>query len=169
MFLMSLDKWITINFTMLQDTTLRVVKNNQEADDVLQSVIEQLLHKREQLDEIPDKNKLYYFIRVLKNNYYSTTSNYYREHKKGSVYNKEWDECYEAIPDEVYKEEIPDIEWVKKELDTLPWFDRDLFLLWFELGTIINVSSQTTIPKNSVSRYIKQTKKLLQKRWESKN
>jgi hypothetical protein len=58
------------------------------------------------------------------------------------------------------------MEWVKRQLNTLDWFSRDLFLLWMELSTISKVSEQTKIPLNSVSRYINKIKRILQERWK---
>ena len=166
---MRLNEWITKNYDMLITTTKGIVKNDDEADDVFQSVIEQLIKLTPKLDEMPDKEKKYFFIRVLKNNYHSTTSRYYTEHKRGVKNNVSWNESYEDIPDTPYVEEIPDMDWVKRQLDTMDWFSRDLFLLWLEMKTFISVSNTTTIPVNSVARYIKQIKEILKEKWESKN
>jgi hypothetical protein len=59
--------------------------------------------------------------------------------------------------------------WVHKQLEDLDWFSRDLFLMWLELGTITAVSKQTTIPLNSVGRYIKNIKIELKQKWVSRN
>lgn len=165
---MTLEKWIKDNYNHLQLTTKNIVKN-EDADDVFQSVIEQLLKKKEKLEGMTDKEKLYFFIRVVKNNYFSKTSVYFREHKKGSQYFTELTDYYLNSPDTEYTEDIPDIEWVKNELLNFNWFERDLFLLWYELGTLANVSKSTTIPVNSVARYIKQIKTKLLEKWENRN
>jgi hypothetical protein len=41
--------------------------------------------------------------------------------------------------------------------------------MWLELGTITAVSKQTTIPLNSVGRYIKNIKIELKQKWVSRN
>ena len=166
---MNLSNWITINYDMLLTTAKNIVKDDAEVDDVFQSVIEQLLKKEDTLNELPDNDKKYYFIRVLKNNWNSTTSYYYTEHKKVNRFRVDWDEKYENIEDTPYKEELPTLDWVKGQLDTLDWFSRDLFWLWIELGTFISVSNKTTIPVNSVARYIKQIKLILKDKWENRS
>ena len=118
--------------------------------------------------EIPDNQKRYYFIRLLKNNWFSKTSRYHYEFRK-LVYNHqeyEFDERRTEIPVEEYVEDdIPDMDWVEDRLHTYGWFYRDIFLLYIELNTIKAVSSQTTIPINSCSKYINEVKEKLQRDW----
>jgi DNA-directed RNA polymerase specialized sigma24 family protein len=164
------DKWIEKQYTLLLQTTKNIVKNPNEVDDILHCVLEQILKKKDVLDGMADKNKLYYFIRVLKNNYFSNTSRYHYQFKKPNekmVY--EITEQLTEIPDETPNDELPDMKWVMKELENLSWFDRDLFLLWMELGSLTSISKQTKIPLNSVGRYINETKQKLKKRWENRN
>ena len=163
---MNLDKWIMSNYTLLYDTTLNIIKNKSDVDDVLHSVLEQILDKKKEMDLMEDKNKLYYFIRVVKNNYFSKTSKYHYQHRKYPQNEQELNLNQELV-DEEYVEQ-PDMDWVKKQLDELNWFDRDLFLLWLELGTITAVSKKTTIPLNSVGRYINEIKTKLIQRWENR-
>lgn len=165
---MNTKDWINKNHNKLLYTTKKIVKNSNDYDDLYQSVIEQILKKTTQLDTLTDKDRLYYFIRVVKNNYFSKTSPYYYQHKKVSCNDVRID-VIKDIPDETYVEELPDIEWVYKQLEDLDWFSRDLFLMWLELGTITAVSKQTTIPLNSVGRYIKNIKLELKEKWVSKN
>ncbi len=165
---MNTRDWIDKNHSKLLYTTRKVVKNNNDYDDLYQSVVEQILKKTSQMDLMSDKDKLYYFIRVVKNNYFSKTSPYYYQHKK-SVSNDIRIDVIKDIPDEPYVEELPDMSWVHKQLEDLDWFSRDLFLMWLELGTITAVSKQTTIPLNSVGRYIKNIKIELKQKWVSRN
>ena len=130
--------------------------------------MEQILKKTTLLDTLTDKDRLYYFIRVVKNNYFSKTSPYYYQHKKVSCNDVKVD-VIKDIPDEPYVEELPDMFWVHKQLEDLDWFSRDLFLMWLELGTITAVSKQTTIPLNSVGRYIKNIKLELKEKWVNRN
>jgi hypothetical protein len=163
-------QWLTKNYTELLNITKKVVKNESEVDDVFQCVVEQVLLKDKKLDTIDDKQKLYYFIRVVKNNYYSKTSSYYYQYKKSSTHNLQFDETiYENIPVEPYKENLPTMEWVNEQLKDLDWFSRDLFLLWLDMGSLTAVSKQTTIPLNSVGRYIKDIKIILKERWQKLN
>lgn len=137
--------------------------------DLLHCVIEQMM-KKNSLDPMLERERVFYFIRVLKNNYFSKTSPYYYQYKKKSSMETQFDtDYYENLPDEQYEENTPTLEWVYKELEDLNWFDRDLFLLWMELGTLTAVSKKTTIPLNSVGRYINEIKLQLLQKWENKN
>jgi RNA polymerase sigma factor (sigma-70 family) len=160
--------WISQNNDLCLNKVREIVSNPDEADDLYQSVVEQLLRKPDKIDKVTDKEK-YYFIRVIRNNYFSKTSPYHYQYRKPSEKNIQIKEdILEQIEDEEYNDELPDMEWVKNELQHLDWFSRDLFLLWLELNTISNVSRQTQIPLNSVSRYINKIKKELKKRWDTR-
>lgn len=165
---MNTKDWIDKNHSKLLYTTKKIVKNNNDYDDLYQSVVEQILKKTTQLDTLTDKDRLYYFIRVVKNNYFSKTSPYYYQHKKVSCNDVKVD-VIKDIADEPYVEELPDMFWVYQQLEDLDWFSRDLFLMWLELGTITAVSKQTTIPLNSVGRYIKNIKLELKEKWVNRN
>jgi len=161
--------WISHNNDLCLNKVREIVSNPDEADDLYQSVVEQLLRKPDKIDKVTDKEKYYFFIRVIRNNYFSKTSPYHYQYRKPSEKNIQVKEdILEQIEDEEYNEEQPSMEWVKNELQHLDWFSRDLFLLWLELNTISNVSRQTQIPLNSVSRYINKIKKELKKRWDTR-
>lgn len=167
---MDTHTWIETNHKQLLVTTKKICKCNDEHKDLYQSVMEQLLKKHKVLDDMGDKEKMYYFVRVVKNNFFSKSSVYHYQHKKSSSVVNYVDDMgqYELI-DEPYKETLPDMEWVYKQLDTLDWFSRDIFLMWLELGSLTAVAKQTTIPLNSVGRYIKEVKLKLKERWHKLN
>lgn len=153
----------------MEDIVKNIVKNEDDRDDLFHCVLEQIL-KGKKFDGLPDDQRVFYFVRVLKNNYFSKTSPYYYQYKKNPAKEdiKEMT-FFEGRLDEEYKNELPDMSWVYEQLTHLNWFDRDLFLMWLEMGSLTAVSKQTTIPLNSVGRYIKTTKEILKKKWESKN
>lgn len=159
--------WISKNNDMVYNRVKSIVKHKDETDDLYMCVMEQLLKQQHKIDDIKDEQKLYYVIRVVKNNYHSKTSPYHYQFRK--PYEKQLpiiEDVIEQIEDVEYQETLPDMEWVKRQLNTLDWFSRDLFLLWMELSTISKVSEQTKIPLNSVSRYINKIKRILQERWK---
>lgn len=166
---MNTSDWIGENYYNLEQITHNIVKDKNEVGDLLHCVIEQIL-KKNTLDPMIERERIFYFIRVLKNNYFSKTSPYYYQYKKKGASEVYYEpEHYENIPEEPYEECVPTIEWVYKELEHLSWFDRDLFLLWMELKTLTAVSKETTIPLNSVGRYINGIKTKLSKKWEDQN
>ena len=164
---MTFFEWINKNHNKVMDKVKLICPDENEQYDLFQSVVLQLLEKPNKINDIPDKEKMYFFIRVIKNNYNSTTSIYYKEYKKHqNLHTPLLDEITESLMDEGYEDTIPEIEWVNHQLKSFDWFDRDLFLMWIELKTITNVSKTTQIPLNSVGRYINKTKYRLQELWK---
>lgn len=165
---MAFFDWLGNNHEILWGITLNITKDKDTCGDLYSCVVEQLLKKQHKLNELTDQEKKYYFIKVLKTNYYSKTSPYhyeYRKHQHNHIPLLE--EITEDFSDEEYEETIPDIEWVEKRLEEdFDWYSRDLFMLWIELGTLTNVSHQTRIPLNSVGRHINKTKKKLRELWQ---
>lgn len=164
---MTFFDWINTHNKEAMEKVRNICKDPDQQDDLYQSVVEQLLSKPKKINEIPDSQKMYYFIRVVKNNFNSNTSYYHKVYRKNQNFHTPLlEDITEGFIDEEYTETIPDMKWVHRQLETFDWFDRDLFLLWLEMGTLTNVSKQTQIPLNSVGRYINKTKKKLQELWQ---
>lgn len=160
-----LKKWIQINNDKLIGITKNITKNHDDTMELYQEVIIQLLQKELLLNELPDINKLYYFIRVTNTNWKSKNSPYRYHRNKYRDNNIEFmDYMAESLSNDEYINP-PSMEWVNKKLEGLDWYNRDLFLLYLELGTFTKVSSETTIPINSVHKYIKKTIKYLNDEW----
>ena len=163
---MELNEWIDKNHKELKHIVGRITCNHHESDELFQEVILQLLEKPNKINVLPDEEKIYYFIRVVKNNWNSSTSPYQYQKQKLKKLNIPYTHKHgKSLLDETYNENTPDMEWVYGEINKLEWFDRDLFRLWLELGTYTKVSQDTTIPLNSVGKYIKSTIKELNIRW----
>lgn len=164
---MDFTEYIKINNEELIDITKRITGNHRDSMELYQFVVLQLLSKPPK-EDITDKQKKYYFIRLIKNNWFSKTSRYHYQFRK-KVYNhleKEFEDMRTDVPVEEYEEdEIPDLDWVREKLHDYGWFYRDIFLLYMELNTIKAVSSKTTIPINSCSKYINEVKDKLQHDW----
>lgn len=154
-----------MNYELLSHTSRQIIKDDVYADDLFHSVVEQMLSKPNKIDKLSDKEKMYYFVRIVKNNYYSNTSPFHYKIRRHNQNNEVWEDKYDEIPDTEYNDDLPSMEWVKNQLIQMDWFSRDLFLLWMELGTLTKVSKQTTIPINSVGGYINKIKQELQKKW----
>ena len=164
---MQLRDWLNKNNAELIKLAKNITKGHEDYMDLFQEVCIQLLGKPDKINKLPDTQKKYFFIRVLKNNWNSNTSPYQyhrQKHIKLNIPYEEW--LGENIPDTPYEDDLPDMEWVYQKLSKLDWYDRDLFLLWLELKTFTKVSEETTIPLNSVGKYIKKTMNYLKMEWE---
>ena len=164
---MILNEWINKNHDELKHVVGRITNNHPLSDELFQEIMIQLLTKPEKMNQLADEEKIYYFIRVVKNNWHSSTSPFQYHRQKDISRHIPWDSHKgEKLVDEDYMENTPDMDWVYDKINAMDWFDRDLFKLWIELGTYTKVSQDTTIPLNSVGKYIKETTKRLNDLWD---
>ena len=153
-----MNEWITNNYKELFTICKKVSK---EADcyDLLQVCVEQFI-KNKKTNDIPDKEKFYFFATIVRNNWYNVSAPYgqiYRKYKFVETNNLE-------ITDEPYQEPLG-ISWVENEIKKIKeeeWYYGRLFELYIEEGcSIKNLSLRTTIPMANVSRDIKRVRNKL--------
>ena len=140
-----------------------ILKNKIELlDDLFQVSIEQFL-KNKKVINLPDKERLYFFARIVRNQYNSNSSHYhytYRKHHFSDMIPIEELE----IPDKEYEDNLINMDWVKNQLQNFDWYYSRLFELYIEEGcSVTKLSKRTTIPINSVSRDINKVRKELNK------
>ena len=157
-----LNLWITNNFNELNKICKKIAKG-QEHNDLLQLCIEQFINNKKVLD-IPDNEKLYFFTRIVLNNFNSKTSHYYRQYKK---FNFVSEDNFE-FEDVVYEESQIDLDWVYKQIENDKkdgdWYYARLFQIYIEQGcSVTKTSKLTSIPINSASRDINKYRKHLNK------
>ncbi len=165
---MTFMEWLSQNNDYLIQTTKNITKNHEETMDLYQSVMTQLIPKADTLNDISDKEKLYYFIKVIKTNWFSNTSPYQYNKLKYEKKRNTYEEYKDYREDIEYNETIPDMDWVEAELHKIGWFEHDLFMLFYETKTLTALHKETQIPINSVGKYIKEIKQELKKRWNEK-
>jgi hypothetical protein len=124
---MRVSTWIEKNNQELIEITKRVI-NHQDYLDIYQMVVLSLLEKENRINKLSDKELTYFFIRALKNQFFSKTSPYHYQYRKPVHL---WIEILnQNLEEEIdYKIKV-DLDWVHNQLKDLSWFDRDLFLLW---------------------------------------
>jgi len=148
--------WIENNFNELKKICDRITRG-EDSDDLLQLSVEQFLKNR-RIDDIPDNEKLFFFARIVRNNYNSNSSPYYHTYRKFKFTDIDNIEI-QYLP---YEEPVINLDWVYDELETLEWYYKRLMELYIEEGcSITNLSKRTTIPINSVSRDINKVRKIL--------
>jgi len=160
-----LNEWIENNYKELVKICKSVAKS-ETIDDLLQTCVEQFLHNKK-TSEIPDDQKLFFFARIVRNNYNSTKSKYHYQYRKFT-----WQELDNVeIIDEPYMETEYNMDWVKNEIKTMKqneWYYGRLMELYIEEGcSITKLSKRTTIPINSVPRDINRVKTILKNKREN--
>ena len=157
-----LETWITDNYNEL----IKICKNitrGREYNDLFQLCVEQFLNNKKVVD-VPDNQKLFFFARIARNNYNSTTSPYYHTYGKFK-----YDDIEDVeIKNVEYEEPVITIEWVKNQIEKdkkgTDWYYSRLFEIYIEQGCSVTKTSQlTTIPINSVSRDLNKYRKHLNK------
>lgn len=126
-----------------------------DADDIFQTALERMLtlptETVEQLKE--DNGTRYYFRQIV-----------YRlcmeRHRKPSTVSLEHDpESIEYDPTDDKR-----IEAILSELENLHWYDRDLFLLYYQLGSSRKVQANTGIHYRAVCATVNKVKNELRSR-----
>ena len=154
-----INTWIENNIEEIKKICSRITRG-EDSEDLLQLSIEQFLNNKK-VPTIPDKEKLFFFTRIVRNNYNSKSSPYYHQYKKFQF------TSIENIEIEYLEEEEPIItlDWVYDELKKLDWYYQRMMEMYIEEGcSITKLSKRTTIPLNSVSRDINKIRKILKEK-----
>jgi len=165
------SKWIGENSNEMMKMVNGIVKDRNLSDELFQTVVLQLLERPDKVDKVPDHQKVFYFIRVVKNNYYSNSSPFQYRRVIDKKRHVQIDEELTRMEDVPYEEPLDYKQWVTEQLDNeelFTWYEKSIFLLYIEMTSYISVSKKTTIPVNSVSRHLKSIKNKLQELWENR-
>ena len=162
-----LNDWIEQNILHLQKICNRVAREN-NTDDLLQTSIEQLLNNK-RIHDIPDNERLFFFAKIVRNNFNSKTSRYHKLYRKTNFVELG---SNIDIPNEEYEEEIFTIEWVVEEVEKIKqydWYLGQITLHYFaEDCNLTRLSKKIGIPINNLSRDIKKVKLILNDKLQEK-
>lgn len=148
--------WISENYSELKNICSRF-STTEEVDDLLHLCLEEFM-KNKRVTEIPDNQKIYFFTKIVRNQYNSESSKYhytYRKYKFNDMVDID-------IPEVEYEEDQFNMEWVQEQLKKIDWYYARLFQLYIDEGcSVTKLSKRTTIPINSVSRDINKVRRQL--------
>jgi hypothetical protein len=154
-----IERYITKNYYELLKICKKITKNSDWAGDLLNDVILQLYDKSEiKMVKLDDNSIKYYIVYILKINWYSKTSPFFRKNRmESSMYI----ELYESMDypemndnNDIHKlMEIIETEWAETN-----WFNKLIFEKYMIMGSLKKVSLDTTIPLTSIKRYVDETK-----------
>jgi DNA-directed RNA polymerase specialized sigma24 family protein len=145
---------------------LKICKNDERAEDLLQDVLLQL-SSNIKYNALSEKERVFFFIRTVQNQYYSNNSSFQRTYRKY---------VFEQLPvnydpkTEEYKE-IPTIEWIEETLDTElkdnpeRWYEVGIFRLYLQHRKLEPIHRQTKIPKYSLRQTLKDMKAWINNKW----
>lgn len=158
---MVLNNWIEENIDELKKIVLKVSK--EDNPDLFQLCIEQLL-KNKKSESLTHKERLYFFVKIVKNNFYSNSSQYFYSYTKYNFQELNQYDVADTEPDT-----FDELDWVfeqiKEDKKTNRWYYARLMEIFIEEGgSIIKTTKRTTIPRNSVSRDINKYRTILNRR-----
>jgi len=145
---------------------LKICKNDERAEDLLQDVLLQL-SSNIKYNALSEKERVFFFIRTVQNQYYSNNSSFQRTYRKY---------VFEQLPvnydpkTEEYKE-IPTIEWIEETLDQElndnpeRWYEVGIFRLYLKHKKLEPIHRQTQIPKYSLRQTLKEMKGWINLKW----
>jgi hypothetical protein len=155
-----LKHWISENYNELKNICSKF-STQEEVDDLLHLCLEEFMNNK-RVEEIPDKEKIYFFTKIVRNQYNSESSKYHYTYRKYKFNEYNINEEQSDIP---YEESQINMDWIDKELNNMDWYYKKLFKLFIEENcSISKLSLRTTIPLNSISRDINKVRRELIKR-----
>jgi len=155
-----MNQWIQNNYSELR-TICEKISKIKDVDDLLHSCLEQFL-LNQSAPILGDKERLFFFARIVRNNFHSKTSHYFHQYNK---YKFSELQDHNAVQQD-YEEDLIDLNWVNKIITFHKkgdlWYYARLFELFIDEGcSVSGLSKRTTIPLNSVSRDINKYRRIL--------
>ncbi len=165
----TINNWIEKNYKELKKICFSISKGI-DTEELCQFCIEQFLINKS-IPNLPEAHRLFYFAKIVKNNFSSTSSRYH------SLYRKKRTEEFVDIDivEEPYVDDPIDLKWVQEQIERDmkygDWYYSRLFQIYIECGASVTKTSKlTTIPTNSVSRDLaRYRKRLLDLRQQTRN
>lgn len=157
-----IENYITKNYYELLKITNKITKNNDWSGDLLNDVILQLYDKNEiKLKSLDDNSIKYYIVSILKINWQSKTSPFFRKIRRESTMYLDLFEAmdYEDTDNTNDIHQMMDI--IEMEWSEMDWFNKLIFEKYMVLGSLKKVAVDTTIPLTSIADYVRNTKKVI--------
>ena len=125
--------------------------------DLLHYAIEELAGKRNLDSILASGGGRFYLVSIMLTQWRSQTGPFYKQFIKEGRDIDHYEQSDE-------QEEPLDVKRINKLLDTLPWYDRELFKLYVDGDhTYSSLSRETKIPRTSISLTIKRVRNYIKK------
>jgi hypothetical protein len=145
----------------------KITGGDERSYDLLHDVLLQLENNKK-YQSLDHKDQLWFFVRVMQNQYKSNNSLFHKTYRKNHP--TEIPLNYEVVDDEY--EEYPTMDWInetlEQELKTNPdsWYNIGIFRLWMENKKIEVLHKKTKIPKYSIRQTIRDMKLWIKLKWK---
>lgn len=150
---MDFTHYLSTDYTALTEAAKKITGNHHLSHDLLHYSIEELAGKDNLQSVIDSGGARFYLIRIMMTQWRSQTGPFHRQFRK----------CHEELDwhDKPETEEKHlDLEKVDRILDSLEWYDKELFKLYAEgEHNYSTLSKETGIPRTSIALTIKRVRK----------
>ena len=171
-----LNKYINKNYANLLLISKKITSNKiPDYEDLLHEVILDLYNKdRDLIMGLIDREELaYYIVRMMVNQYHSSTSPFFNKYKKYYSINKQYlkeyifnNKDWKIDGKTIEQLEINEsrLKWIEEKSKNLSWFDYSIFKIYFyEKHRLSSMERATKINRNTLGKSIRTVKKYLKK------
>lgn len=160
-----MESWLSTNYNKLKQICRSVSREN-DVDELLHYCIDKVISNEKFNNIVEDSGKIFYFTRIVINNWKSTSSPYYTTYRKEKPRIIDYDI---ELPNVELEEKIEiDLDWIKVQLENIKkeeWYYGRLFELYIEEGcSLTKLNKRTTIPLAPLSRDINKVRTLLKEK-----
>jgi DNA-directed RNA polymerase specialized sigma24 family protein len=154
------NQYLSNDYSELTNAAKKITGNNELSIDLLHYAIEEVSYKNNLQAIIDSGGMRFYLVRIMMTQWRSSTGPFYKAFVKrgGQV---ELDKVEHLIEKET---EGLDIKRVNQIVDSLPWYDKELWKLYVEGGyNYTGLAKVTGIPRTSIGLTINRVKRHIKK------
>lgn len=154
-----INNYITREYYNLLKIANKMTKNDAFAGDLLNDVLLQIYERDDiKLTKLDDNTIKYYIVAIMRTNWFSKTSPFYRKVRRESTLYNEINLINEIADEDNGLNTHEMIELMEQEWAELDWFRKNIFERYMVRGSLKKVSKDTLIPLTSIARYVKTAK-----------
>lgn len=155
---MALDSFMSENYKNLLEAAQRITKHSELSEELLHYALESFIVRRDCESIIESGGARYFIVRILLNQWNSSTSHFYNTYRKPSDSITSYLE--ESIADEMDFNVVETADKIQKILVNLSWYEQMLMDTYVqENHNISSLSRVTSIPRTSISLSINRIRK----------
>jgi hypothetical protein len=153
------NDYITREYYTLLNIANKMTKGDSYAGDLLNDVLVQIYDKPQlKLRTIDDNSIKYYIVAIMRINWFSKTSPFYRKIRRESSMYNELELVKEIVQQDDNLDDHKLIDLMEEEWAELDWFRKKIFEKYMIMGSLKRVSKDTSIPLTSIARYVNTAK-----------
>lgn len=145
---------------------LKICGEDEKSEDLLHDILIQL-STNVKYNTLSEKERVFFFIRVIKNQFYSNNSKFQRTYKKNIL--EELPANYDVRQEDYV--ETPTMDWIQETLDQElkdnpdNWYQVGIFRLYLQHRKLEPIHRQTRIPKYSLRQTLNDMKEWIKNKW----